>query len=178
MIEPIEPFDHELTNSFRIASRHKLPFCIFDGHIRYGYGSYEPRLATDEEVILYKIVIGDAPIDLKSTEQEVINSFKYRKGPFTVNAADFSIMRLLVDRFTPNDKVSDLMAGFFGTYNNDAGYKCELYVSRRIPVGFFYEGEREPKLHNDFNDVSRNRSEKLDDITYHSIQSGLRPFSM
>lgn len=123
----------------------------------------ETREATDAELQMWLRMIPDGfnPEELPATPKEVEDSFRYRKGPFTINATDFQAFRGLRDNFDPCVERVKMLTGLFGWFSMSKpkdplfqiAYRGEddpdarpVYVSRQIPVGFFYEGHH-PELH-------------------------------
>lgn len=63
-------------------------------------------------------------------------------GPFTINAKDYHGLKGCGRDFVPENQKDHLIQGLIGAYKGKS-----IYVSKSIPVGFFYEGERIPELH-------------------------------
>jgi hypothetical protein len=70
-------------------------------------------------------------------------SWADRNGPFTINAKDYHGLKGCgPNHFVPEDNKHNLMLGMIGRFDGK-----EIYVSRMIHIGFFYEGPRIPELH-------------------------------
>jgi hypothetical protein len=135
----------------RVAHRHGLCFYVDGYSLCHTCGEEESREATDEEITLWQKVCPelspwdprkDIP-DLPATWDEVRASWTLRAGPFTVNSQDLAvILKHGSGRFEPETGRDSLFNGFFGCFDNKP-----VYVSRSIPVGFYYEGPRIPEIH-------------------------------
>jgi hypothetical protein len=110
----------------------------------------ETREATEPELQMWLQLIPDDfnPEELPANHKELEDSFQYRKGPFTISTTDFhTALQPNFDLFDLEDK--------------------PIYVSKHIPVGFFYEGHN-PELHN--------QSEPLPDELIAKVGIALQPF--
>lgn len=79
-----------------------------------------------------------------ATLEEVLDSWTGLRGSVTVSIPDFgAVMRLDPSRFKPIVEV-ELLRGlaWYGTFDKH----LEIYLSRRIPVGYFYHGPNIPDL--------------------------------
>jgi hypothetical protein len=145
-------------NLERIAARHNLSFHLSNGfaHKIPGYVPQsftvishccedEQREATDEEVEMWRALCPEDPDTLETLPEEIKYSWQYRRGPFTISADDYWVIvrKLGREYLDPCTMRDGLLAGFYGTYQE----RAPIYVSRAIPVGLFYEGERIPELH-------------------------------
>lgn len=156
-MKPIEFDGLYEANLERIAARHHLSFHLSNGldHKipRYFPQSFtvvshccedERREATDEEIAMWQALCPEDPDALETLPEEIKSSWEYRKGPFTINVKDFAVIRSMGREFLdPCTRRDDLMMGFVGIYQE----RAPIYVSRAIPVGTFYEGDRIPELH-------------------------------
>lgn len=132
------------SNLRRIGSRHRLHFHI-DVECRtlvpHNNAEDEKREATDEEIRMWEELCPEDPSYLPATIAEVERSLADRKGPFTVNPVDFVQVRLSPG-FTLEENSGQRQEGLYGVLKGEA-----VYVSRLIPLGFFYQGPRLPTLH-------------------------------
>lgn len=142
-MKPVDPFGRREKNLERIALRHGLTFYI-DGRyiVRTNGWEGEVREATDEEVQMWSLVCQEDPEHLLATVEEVRASWVERKGPFTINARDYHSLKGCGRDFTPETRHEYLIQGLIGEYISK-----KVYVSKAIPIGFFYEGPRIPALH-------------------------------
>ena len=142
-MKPIDPFGIREKNLERIALRHGLTFYIDSRYIVKTNGwEGEIREATDEEIQMWGMICVEDPEHLLATVEEVRTSWSDRKGPFTINARDYHSLKGCGRDFITETQPGDLIQGLIGAY---IGKK--VYVSKAIPIGFFYEGPRIPALH-------------------------------
>lgn len=141
-MQPIEFIGYRETNCERMAARHGLTFHLCDGFITEHDDDREAREASEPERSMWTALTGEFdPEKLPATEGEIISSFKYQNGPFTVSPADSQTL-LKMQGFHPHTDVTCLKMGNVGYFD-----RKPIYVSRAIPDGYFYEGERIPELH-------------------------------
>jgi hypothetical protein len=140
-LKAIDPISSS-KNLERIAARVGLTFHL-DGSLLVPYAGWrsEVRTATEEEQVMWaKVTAGMDPDDLPATPEEIQSSWKYRPGPFTVSSKDApTIMRLGQDFIDPTTQASDLYSGLIGWLKEG---RCPVYVSRAVPMGFYFMGPR------------------------------------
>lgn len=142
-MKPVDPFGRREKNLERIALRHGLTFYI-DGRYIVRTNGWEGgvREATDEEVQMWGLICTEDPEHLLATVEEIRASWSERKGPFTINARDYHSLKGCGKDFVPETQHEYLIQGLIGEYIGK-----RVYVSKAIPIGFFYEGPRIPALH-------------------------------
>jgi hypothetical protein len=131
-------------NLRRIGSRHHLHFYVdvkCNCLVPHNNAEEVRREATDAEVCMWEELCPEDPSQLPATSAEVENSLARRKGPFTVNPIDFIHIRLS-PWFNPEEDPEKRQEGLYGSLSGE-----DIYVSRMIPIGFFYQGPRIPTLH-------------------------------
>ena len=141
----IDQIGHRERNLERIAARHGLTFYLDGRSLVHLIADWEgsTRDATDEEVTMWSIICTEDPDNLQATPQEVRASWVTRKGPFTINAKDYHGLKGCgAGHFVPEDGKDNLLLGMIGQFDGKS-----VYVSRAIPIGFFYEGPRISELH-------------------------------
>jgi hypothetical protein len=134
-------------NCERVAARAGLSFHIYNGKL-YRYSGHEsgPREVTKEEQEMWDTFCPPDMDNLVSTPEEIESSFQHKVGPFTIGPKDLAVLRnCKAGFFDHNISSSDLRKGFFGKILN--GIDSHIYVSKMIPVGFYYEGPRIEELH-------------------------------
>jgi hypothetical protein len=131
-------------NCERMAARHSLTFHLEGMFITDHDDDREAREATEAEQALWARLVGDFdPETLPTTADELRSCWKYRSGPFTVNATDAEVLfHMSQPEWVPETDALRLQMGYIGYFQNRP-----VYVSRAIPVGFFYEGPRIPEIH-------------------------------
>jgi len=156
-MEPIEFDGLYEANLERIAARHHLGFHLSNGfaHKIPGYFPQsfsvvshccedERRDATDEEIAMWQALCPEDPDALETLPEEIKASWEYRDGPFTISVKDFAVIRNMGREFLdPCTRRDELMMGLVGIYLE----RAPIYVSRAIPVGMFYQGDRIPEIH-------------------------------
>jgi hypothetical protein len=142
-VKPVDPIGRREKNLERIALRHGLTFYL-DGHFLIKSSGWDEsiREASDEEIQLWALLCPEDPDHLVASVEEVRASWNDRKGPFTINARDYHSLKGCGQDFIPEIRKEYLMQGLIGEY-----IERSVYVSKAIPIGFFYEGERIPALH-------------------------------
>jgi len=142
-VKPVDPIGRREKNLERVARRHGLTFYI-DGRYIVKANGWEGdiREATEEEIQMWSLLCPEDPENLLATVDEVRASWHDRCGPFTINARDYHSLKGCGREFTPETKKEYLLQGLIGAYIGK-----DIYVSKAIPIGFFYEGERIPELH-------------------------------
>jgi hypothetical protein len=155
-MDPVEVYGKKMINLKRISLRHGLQCHIevsseVSGKmVPHSGDSSDEREATQQEIQMWNLLCPENPEeDLVTTPEEVTSSWKYRNGPFTISAKDFTAIRALgYKHFDPVTIKELLLSGFLGTYEKGPGVESiPIYVSRGIPVGFYYEDPRIPELH-------------------------------
>ena len=189
-------------NLERLGRRHGLWFhvdcyepwvggkCRQEGQfVSHNCAEDEVREATDAEVAMwYRLVGTEVDLDnLPATKEEMLHSLRYKTGPFTMNAVDFALLRNSYQDFgfTPCTMREVLLTGLVGWVRTDQDSRgIDLYLSRKIPVGFFYEGPRLAALHTPTG--SGSRSEVISEMTeaansssiFIELDPNLHPFQM
>jgi hypothetical protein len=189
-MEPIEYYGLREANLERIAARHHLSFHLSDeldqkipGFLPQYFQVIshccedEKRSATDEEVAMWQALCPEDPDTLETLPEEIESSWEPLKGPFTINAKDYAVIREMGREFLdPCTRRDGLLMGLVGTYKE----RTSIYVSRSIPVGLFYEGEYIPELHwrPDPKTSKRTLAPELPINIVCELQMGLRPFKL
>lgn len=146
-MKEIEPFNRDEDQLRRVAARHGLCFHInqFSYLTEHRGWKSETRQATDEEVQMWVTIFPGMPIwrpghedipavpVLDATEGELAYNL-LGDGPFTLNVADFAVLRHM-EGFAPCNDRESLQRGLIGHYQGPP-----IYVSRAIPKGYFYQG--------------------------------------
>jgi hypothetical protein len=142
-VKPVDPIGRREKNLERVALRHGLTFYL-DGHYIVKTNGWEGELreATDEEIQMWSILCPEDPDHLVASVEEVRACWNERNGPFTINARDYHSLKGCGRDFEPENRKEYLVQGLIGTYTGKT-----VYVSKAIPIGFFYEGDRIPALH-------------------------------
>jgi hypothetical protein len=110
-----------------------------------------------------------------ATYQEILDSFTGLEGAVTINPIDFAEMRKLgYDRLDPITRREQLLMGFFATFDEI----LNVYVSRNIPVGYFYHGPTVAELHEPKNLGIRVVQDKIPFHILMQIRLGLKPFKL
>ena len=166
----IEYIGYREENLRRMAARLGLYFhidCYDHQGNRRDYGlltehsghDSEIREATEAELQSWHLMVPSDfnPEELSANEWEAQDSLVWRTS-VTVNAKDFVAIRMLRDIFEPCTQRDLLLTGLFGwvvnqnrsdwAIANGVPHETPVYVSRAIPVGYFYEGEHQPTIHN------------------------------
>lgn len=111
--------------------------------------------------------------DDPATLEEILSCFTGRGGTVTINAVDFcAILNSPAGRFQPITTRDLLMTGWIATLDN----VLSIYVSRRIPVGYYYWGHH-PELHTR-NVDGMGIQPHLDQQAIRQVQRGLEPFKL
>jgi hypothetical protein len=113
---------------------------------------------------------------LPATPEEIIDSWTGLGGSVTVSPIDFGgVMRLGPTRFYPVVDKESLMSGWYGSFDK----LLYIYVSRNIPVGYFYQGPRVPDLYPIPIPEGAERviKRKMPFDVLMQIRSGLKPFN-
>jgi hypothetical protein len=157
-MKTIEFIGYQDKNCERMAARNGLTFHCDGYFITEHDDDREARPATEPELAMWGLLTGDFdPENLPATPKEVLHSLQYRKGPFTLNAVDVAALRKL-ENFEPCLDRSELQAGIIGwlhrppcDYPEDSPWfrpeRACIYVSRAIPLGYYYEGPHVPEIH-------------------------------
>lgn len=141
-MKPVDPIGRREKCLERIALRHGLTFYL-DGRYLIRTGKWnEIREATDEEIQLWSKLCPEDPDHLLASVEEIRVSWCNRRGPFTINPRDYHGLKGCGSEFAPETRKESLLQGLIGTYSGRS-----IYVSKAIPIGFFYDGERIPELH-------------------------------
>ena len=110
-----------------------------------------------------------------ATYQEVLDTFTGLRGTVTINALDFTPIREHgAGRFNPITMRDFLVLGWFATFDEI----LEIYVSRNIPVGYYYHGPRVAELHSPISMGVRVVRSKIPFDVLMQIRSGLFPFKL
>ena len=143
-MKTIDPIGRREKNLERIAARHGLTFYL-DGRFLVNISGWDAttREATDEEITMWSIISLENPDVLQASPDEIKISWAERDGPFTINAKDYHGLKGCgPNHFVPEDNKHNLLLGMIGHFDGK-----EVYVSKAIHIGFFYEGPRIPELH-------------------------------
>jgi radical SAM superfamily enzyme YgiQ (UPF0313 family) len=146
---PILLMDSRRKNLERLAARYRLYFHVdtqTQTLVPHTGDSEDEREATDEELLMWERICTENLESFVANPEEVVASWRYLHGPFTVNAEDLAVIRGLPS-FSPCTTKEELMKGQLGFYTKGSGFSTPIYVSRAIPVGFFYLGPRVPEIH-------------------------------
>lgn len=114
---------------------------------------------------------------LPATLEEIVDSWTGLGGSVTVSAIDLGeVRRLNPTRFSPVVDRESLMSGWFGSFDKF----LDIYVSRSIPVGYFYHGPRVPDLYPIPIPEGAERviKRKMPFDVLMQIRSGLKPFKL
>jgi hypothetical protein len=154
-MKTIDPIGRREKNLERIAARHGLTFYL-DGRFLVNLSGWDTtREATDEEITMWSIISLENPDSLQASPDEIKGSWADRKGPFTINAKDYHGLKGCGSNyFVPENDKHNLFLGLIGHFDGK-----EVYVSKAIHVGFFYEGPRIPELHWHPNPANRYETE-------------------
>ena len=149
-MQAIQPNGYRERNAQRVASRLGLDFHL-DGHLLTTHEGHrsETREATEAEQQLWAMSCSDADLEeLPASKREVLDSWEYSEGPFTISPKDyFTIQSLGPDKFEPSTDKKDLLHGLIGCYKGYGGTSSPVYVSRVIYPGFYRVGPRLDVLH-------------------------------
>lgn len=171
----IEPLLWDQENNRRMAARYRLSF-DFDGYsiIPHDGWKSEAREATDEERELWQALVGD-PRGSPATGNEIRAVLQGLSGPFTVNPRDLAVL-CQMGGFRPTTERGDLLYGHLGDIQSITGQWCPVYVSRRIPVGFYYPGWESEMQYIPPDGPERVLAPELPDVVRDKIRLGIRPF--
>jgi hypothetical protein len=110
-----------------------------------------------------------------ATYQEILDSLTGLEGVVTISAIDFAEIREHgCGRIWPITTRDQLMLGWFATFDEI----LSIYVSRNIPIGYFYHGPRVPELHAPVSMGARVVRSKIPFDKLMQIRLGLRPFKL
>lgn len=154
-MEALQPIGWENDLAFRIAARYGLDFFISNEHSLTERGEYnlEHREPTGPELTMWYRLIPDhlrTMIDklflsadymaIEAIPEELSSALKYQAIAY-LNAADFAVARKLPN-FEHETRRDLLLLGRMGSIDETI-----IYVSRRIPQGYFYAPtQRVPEL--------------------------------
>jgi hypothetical protein len=110
-----------------------------------------------------------------ATYQEILDSFTGLEGTVTISAIDFAEIRKHgCGRVYPITMRDLLVLGFYATFDEI----LNVYVSRNIPVGYFYHGPRVAELHTPISMGARVVRDKIPFDVLVQIRLGLKPFKL
>lgn len=108
-----------------------------------------------------------------ATYQEILDSLTGLEGTVTISAIDFAEVRKHgCGRIEPITTRDQLLLGWFATFDEI----LSIYVSRNIPIGYFYHGPRVAELHSPISMGARVVRAKIPFDVLMQIRSGLKPF--
>lgn len=141
------PFNHNDRQSERVARRLGFSFHItlWGDTVEHTGWLGESRKATAPEVAMWARLVpaewvpkegytGESVPALVAREDEMLAALRV-PGPITMSAQDFAVLRS-DGRFTPCNDRELLDRGCFGTWNDVS----PVWVSRAIPVGYYWHG--------------------------------------
>jgi hypothetical protein len=135
VIEP--PYD---SNECRIAARHGLSYHVLGGSLVTHDGEDTSREATEAEIAMWDVLSGGLVGTLPATLAEILHSWEYRKGPWTINPLDSEeVLKLGQDLLDRNTHRELLDCGYWSWWHSGGWW---ILTSKHIPVGHFYAGER------------------------------------
>lgn len=143
-MKTIEFIGYRDKNCERMAARHHLTFHCDGYFITEHDDDREAREATEPELAMWQALTGDFdPENLPTTAAELRSCWEFRNGPFTVSPKDAEVLfHMARPEWTPETDATQLKMGCLGWHD-----RRPVYVSRAIPVGYFYEGQRIPEIH-------------------------------
>jgi hypothetical protein len=182
MFDPIRPFNFEEENCKRLAARYSLGFHIHGSYLTTHAGwKSETREATEAEQALWDKFCTVEEF-LPATLKEVEDCLPYHEGPFTVNPVDMvPILELGYKVFRPCAQREFLEIGLFGWIVNPKlegitqVEKAPIYVSRHIPIGFYYEGDPIPEITH-WKAPKIREIKTIPDEILHKVSFALKPF--
>ena len=149
MTKAIEALGQDTDQLRRVANRHELHFHIDQfGYLTEHAGwKSETREATEPELQMWEILVGltKRRLDDPIRETPVLDAIPAEledvlwKGPYTLCAVDFVVLRGL-EGFEPCNEREKLLRGLVGHYREAEYRDADIYVSRVIPKGYFYQG--------------------------------------
>ena len=141
------PFNHDDRQSERLARRLGFSFYInlWGDLIELPVWDHPARKATAPEVAMWAKLVpaewvpkegytGGSVPSLVAREDEMLAALRV-PGPITMSAQDFAVLRS-DGRFTPCNDRELLGRGCFGTWAGESS----VWVSRAIPVGYYWHG--------------------------------------
>ena len=177
------PFNHNDVQSERIARRLGFHFHItlWGDTVEHTGWKSESRKATAPEVAMWARLVpaewvpkegyrGESVLALVAREDEMLVALR-DIGPITMSAQDFTVLRS-DGRFTPCNDRELLGRGCFGTWEGES----PVWVSRSIPVGYYWRGVYEtvrPTRENGVPSIP-----DVDPVLEAEVQSELRAFRM
>ena len=177
------PFNHNDRQSERIARRLGFSFHItlWGDTVEHTGCQSEPRKATYPEMVMWARLVpaewvpkegyrGESVLAPVAREDEMLKALRHI-GPITMSAQDFAVLRS-VGRFTPCNDRELLGRGCFGTWGDES----PVWVSRSIPVGYYWRGVYEtvrPTRENGVPNIP-----DVDPVLEAEVQMGLEAFKV